>query len=561
MQDLIENPVPEVLVVGHQNPDTDSICAAIGYAALKNTLDPSARYVACRAGAISEETAWVLRRFGLPEPRLLEDVAPTVRDVEIRRIPGVDGELTVKEAWILMRDSDISTLPIVDREGRLRGIITLKDLSVAQMDAMDSHALSRAATPYAAIAKTLEGVIAAGDPNGAMQQGRVIIGAGTAETIRSAVRPGDLVLVANRESAQRSAVEGGAGCLVVCLGGGIDPAVRALAEERRCVILSTPYDTYKAAYFVNQSVPIRHYMITETKYFSLSTPLEDAMRVMGSVRWVYFPVLDDAGRYYGVISRRNLLNRSRKQLILVGHNEKTQCVPGWEQADIREIVDHHRIGGLQTITPIFFRNQPVGSTATIVSSMYRERGITPAPEIAGALCCAVLSDTLMFRSPTCTDADRLAAAELAKLAGAEPNALGEAMFEAGEDLTGKTAEQLLTGDYKEFSADNAEFAVGQANFLSSAARKQAEELVSTVLEQKRRESGLDMIFFLLTDIGAESSYVLCAGPEAEALLREAFRLEEGAPLYLPGVVSRKKQFIPNVMTALRRRAEEKKQKQ
>ncbi len=550
-------PRPEVLVIGHQNPDTDSICSAIAYAALKNALDDGETYIPCRAGNISEETAWVLRRFQLPEPRLAEDVAPTIRDVEIRRIPGVDGELTVKDAWAIMRDGDITTLPIVDGGGYLEGLISLKDLAVAQMDILDNRALSRAGTRYSSVARTLTGSIAAGSPDAVVSGGRILIGAGTAESIREAVQEGDVVMVANRESAQRSAIEGGAGCLVVCLGGEILPSVRAMAEERGCVILSTPLDTYRAAYFINQSVPIRHYMVRRIDTFTLSTPLEDAMRVMGGVRHVYFPVLDDAGKYYGVISRRNLINRRRKQLVLVDHNEKTQCVPGWEQAEIREIVDHHRIGGMQTITPIFFRNQPVGSTATIVAAMYREQGRIPEKEIAGALCCAILSDTLMFRSPTCTDADRGTAAELAALAGADMFELGEAMFEAGEDLTGKSAEQLLTRDYKEFAAGKVEFGVGQASFLSAGARRQAAALTAPELDRLRKERGMDHLFFLLTDISSGSSDVLCAGPGAEALLREAFALPPEAPLTLPGVVSRKKQFIPAVMETLHRLEERK----
>ena len=553
--------LPEVLVVGHLNPDTDSICSAIAYAELKKIIDPAHRYISCRAGEIGEETAWVLRRFGLEPPQLLEDVSPTVRDVEIRRVVGVRRDITVKEAWEIMRDGDISTLPIVDKAGRLEGIITLKDLAVAQMDSLDAHALARAGTPYRNIAKVLSGRVICGKENAVMSRGYILIGAGNTEAIREAAQPGDLFLVANRESAQRAVIEGGAGCMVVCLSAPVSPEIRALAEERDCVIISTPFDTYKAAYFISQSVPVRHYMVKKgVQQFSLATPLEDAVRIMGSVRHIYFPVLDDKGRYYGVISRRNLINRSQKQLILVDHNEKSQCVPGWEQAEIREIVDHHRIGGLQTITPIFFRNQPVGSTATIVAAMYRENGVEPSPAMAGALCCAILSDTLIFRSPTCTETDRQTAQWLAELAGEEPESLGEAMFEAGEDLSNKTAAQLLQRDYKIFSAEDITFGVSQSTFFSVKARKRAAAMVRGELEHRREADGLAYIYYLLTDIGNESSYVLCAGDGAEPLVRRAFGVpdEEGV-LRLPGVVSRKKQFIPALMETLHRQNEEGKQ--
>ena len=551
----------EIMVVGHLNPDTDSICSALAYAQLKERIDPARRYTPCRAGEIGEETAWVLRRFGLPAPRLLEDVAPTVRDVEIRRVEGVRRDITVKEVWEIMRDGDVSTLPIVDRAGRLEGIITLKDLAVAQMDSLDAHAMARAKTPYRNIARVLSGTVVCGSENAVMDRGYILIGAGNTDAIRETVRPGDLVLVANRESAQRAVIEGGAGCMVVCLSAPVSPEIRALAEEQGCVIISTPFDTYKAAYFINQSVPVRHYMVKKGVHqFSLTTPLEDAVRVMGSVRHIYFPVLDDKGKYYGVISRRNLLNRHRKQLILVDHNEKSQCVPGWEQAEIREIVDHHRIGGLQTITPIFFRNQPVGSTATIVAAMYRENGVEPTPAMAGALCCAILSDTLIFRSPTCTETDRQTAQWLAALAGEEPESLGEAMFEAGEDLTQKTADQLLQRDYKIFSAEDITFGVSQSAFFSAKARKRAAAMVRGELERQREADGLECIYYLLTDIGSGSSYVLCAGNGAENVVRRAFGVpdEEGV-LRLPGVVSRKKQFIPALMEEFHRRSEEEKQ--
>ena len=557
-----DRPVDEILIVGHLNPDTDSICSAIAYAELKEKIDPANRYTPCRAGNVGEETAWVLRRYGLEPPRLLEDAAPTVRDVEIRRVAGIRRDIPVKEAWEIMRDGDISTLPIVDRSGRLEGIITLKDLAVAQMDSLDAHALARANTPFRSIARVLNGAVVLGDENAVMSQGYILVGAGDVEAIREAVHSGDLVLVANRVTAQRAALESGAGCVVLCLSAALTPELEALAKDRRCVVISTPFDTYKAAYFLNQSVPVHHYMMKKgLQTFTLSTPLEDAARIMGAVRHEYFPVLDDKGRYYGVISRRNLINRRRKQLILVDHNEKSQCVPGWEQADIREIVDHHRIGGLQTITPIFFRNQPVGSTAAIVAAMFRENGAAPSPAAAGALCCAILSDTLLFRSPTCTQADREAAQWLAEQAGEDLEGLGEAMFEAGEDLTHKTPEQLLKRDYKIFAADEVKFGVSQSNFLSVKARKKATAMVRDAMDALRRTDDLAYVYYLLTDITSETSYVLCAGEGAEPLIRQAFGVpdEEGV-LRLPGVVSRKKQFIPAMLETLHRKSEEDKQR-
>ncbi len=549
----------EVLVVGHQNPDTDSICAAIAYASFKNEIDPGTRYTACRAGEVSAETAWVLSHFGLDFPRLLEDVSPTVRDMEIRREPGISHETTVKRAWETMRDEDISTLPIVDKTGRLEGIITLKDLAVAQMDHEDSHALSAAGTPYCNMAKVLDGTVISGDEHSRMEHGRVLVGAGSADAIREAMQPGDLMLVSNRECSQVVSLESDAGCLVVCAAAEVTPEILAMAERIHCVVISTPYDTFTASTRLLQAVPVRHYMVRDQVHtFTLSTPVEEVMHQMGALRHVYFPVLDDKGLYYGMLSRRNLINRRRKQLILVDHNEKTQCVPGWEQADIREIIDHHRIGGLQTISPIYFRNQPVGSTATIVASMYRERGLTPSPAIAGALCCAILSDTLVFRSPTCTEVDKIIAQWLSGLCGEEAEALGEAMFEAGENLTGVAPDALLRRDYKIFEEGEYRFGVSQSTFLSAKAREDAAAMMGQALEQRRREDELSAVYYLLTDIRSGGSDVLCAGVGAEGLLRQGFDLAAEAPLHLPGVVSRKKQFVPAVIQAIRARLDEQK---
>lgn len=541
----------EVLVIGHKNPDTDSICSAIAYAALKRKLTGEA-YTPCRAGELSRETAWVLNRFGLETPELCEDVSPQLRDVEIRRTPGVSGELTVRQAWQIMKERDISTLPVVDDDGWLLGIVSLRDLAVANMESPDHMALSRAHTPYRNIADTLEGKIVCGEEAGCMSRGRVFVGAGNPEAIAEYIHKHDTVIVANRGSAQRAAIEGGADCVVVCLSAEIAGDIRELAEERGCVIISTPYDTYLAACFINQSVPLREHLVTEVQQFRLSTPLEDAVRIMGKTRHVYFPVLDDNGRYYGVISRRNLLSSHRRQLVLVDHNEKAQCVTGWETAEILEIVDHHRVGGLQTVGPIFFRNQPVGSTATIVREMYRENGVDIDPGIAGAMCCAILSDTLMLRSPTCTELDRRCAAELAAIAGVDADELGEDMFEAGEDLSGKTGEDILYQDFKIFSAGKTNFAIGQASFLGRASRCMAKDLIQPLMEGCLAKNGVSMAYFLLTDIRSQYSQVLCAGEGAEEILRETFRVQE-EKLLLPGVVSRKKQFVPPLIAAIGRR--------
>ena len=385
-----------------------------------------------------------------------------------------------------------------------------------------------------------------------MTDGKIVIGAASPETMEAVVEPGDLVLVANRYEAQYCAIEMGAACIVVCTGSAVPKTIVRLAEERGCTVISTPLDTYPVACMISQSVPISFYMLREGLLtFRTGDDLDTVREVMGRVRHVYFPVLDGENRYVGVISRRNLLNLRRRQLILVDHNEKTQCVDGWEDAEILEIIDHHRIGNLETSGPVLFRNQPVGCTATVIYQMFGEQAVPIPPDIAGLMLSAILSDTLLFRSPTCTPLDRQVAQALGRVAGVVPEELAEAMFEAGEDLTGKTPEDLFRQDFKTFEAAGIHFGVGQGSFVSRGNYETARDMIREYLPGALAESGLTMLFYMLTSLPEQATMVLYAGEGAESLLRSAFgrEPEEGGVL-LPDLVSRKKQFIPQLLRAV-----------
>lgn len=543
------NNTRKVGVIGHRNPDTDSICSAIAYAALKNAIGE----ISCeplRAGALNGETEYVLRRFGVAPPELCPDVSAQVMDIDIRPMPGTDGMTTVRKAWETMRDQQISTLPITDENGYLTGIITLKDLAMANMDISSTRFLSVSHTPYRNIIETLGGTLITGDPDGCVTTGKVVVGAASPELMEEVLEPGDLVLVANRYESQYCAVEMGAACIVVCTGSAVPKTIIRLAQEKGCTIISTPHDTYPASCMISQSVPISYYMLRNNLLtFRTTDSVEDVKEVMGKVRFVYFPVLDSEGKYVGVISRRNLLNLRRKQLILVDHNEKTQCVDGWEEAEILEIIDHHRIGNLETSGPVYFRNQPVGCTATVIYQMYQEADQDVPADIAGLLLSAILSDTLKFQSPTCTPLDVRTAKSLSALAGVEIDELAQAMFEAGESLEGKTAEEIFQQDYKTFLQGSLQIGVGQGSFVSQANYDKARAMVSEYLSTAKL--GVDMAFYMLTSLQDQSAMILCAGDGAQALLTRAFHTEptDGGVL-LPGVVSRKKQFVPQLIRAL-----------
>ena len=541
----------DTYIIGHVNPDTDSVCAAIGYAALKNALGDGGRYIPLRAGELSSETRWVLDHFGVEAPLFMESISPQLYDVELQQIEGVSPDATIKAAWELMRKQDVTTLPVLGEGGKLLGIIGLKDIAVNYIDSFDTHALAESRTPFVNIARTLKGELITGGSGRVSGSGRIIVAAGDEDAVRRSVRKGDVVIVSNRREALEAAIKSGAGCVVVCLSTEVPAGLRTLAHAMDCALISTYFDSYKAAYFINQAVPVSHYMVSDKlKLFHLSNYTEDVQAEMSKTRHIFFPVLGDDGSYAGFISRHNNMGYTKRRLILVDHNERSQCITGWENAELLEIIDHHRVGGIQTMAPVFFRNEPLGSTSTIISKMFGEAGIAPDRQTAGLLCCAIISDTLLFRSPTCSDIDREEAKKLAEIAGEDMISMAEAMFEAGEDLTGKSGEDLLGQDFKVYSAYGTNFGAAQTMCVSMKTIEQAEELTAPVMDDFRLRNDLRYMFYLITDIRGQSSYVFCSGDGAEELLSRGFDIPDPGNIRLEGVVSRKKQFIPAVLEAL-----------
>ena len=539
-----------VFVIGHKNPDTDSICSAIAYAYLKNEVHGGG-YVAARAGQINQETQYVLNFFQAEAPVYVEDVMTQVRDIEIRKTEGVKGNLSLKEAWKLMKELGVVTLPIT-RERKLEGLITIGDIATSYMDMYDSRILSMANTPYKNIVETLDGAMLIGDMGDYYQEGKVLIAAANPDLMEDYIEKGDLVILGNRYESQLCAIEMSAGCIVVCEGAKVSLTIRKLAEEKGCVVISTPHDAFTAARLINQSMPLQYFMKSEhlTK-FHVNEKTEDIKDIMGQKRYRDFPILDKDENYIGMISRRNLLNLKRKQLILVDHNEESQAVDGIEHAEILEIIDHHRLGALETMAPVFFRNQPLGCTGTIMYQIYGERGVEIPRQIAGLLCAAIISDTLMFRSPTCTAADKAAAEALAEIAGVEIEELAIDMFSAGSNLGSRTAKEVFYQDFKRFSVGGITFAVGQVNSMNSIELEELREKLLPYLPVALEETGVDMVFFMLTNIVKENTELLCCGPNASTLVHEAFRLPEADEIYfLKGLVSRKKQLSPSLVSAL-----------
>ena len=545
----------KTIVIGHKNPDTDSICSAICYANLKQ-ITSGGEYVPGRAGHVNSETQFVLDYFGMAAPKETQTVKTQVKDIEIRETKGVAKNISLKKAWNLMQDAGVVTNPAVTEDNVLEGLITVGDITRSYMNVYDSSILSKACTQYTNIIETLEGAMLIGDEREYFKEGKVLIAAANPDMMEYYIEKHDLVILGNRYESQLCAIEMEAGCIIVCEGAGVSMTIKKLAQERGCTVITTPYDTYTAARLINQSMPISFFMKTENLItFDTDDYIDDIKEVMASKRHRDFPILDKNGKYKGMISRRNLLGARGKNVILVDHNERSQAVDGMENANILEIIDHHRLGTVETMGPVFFRNQPLGCTATIIYQMYKEAGVTIENKIAGLLCSAIISDTLLFRSPTCTPVDKDAAMKLAAIAGIDVEQLANKMFAAGSKLKGKSDAEIFYQDFKRFTAGKIAFGVGQITSLNAGELNELKSRMLTYMDRAREDEKVDMMFFMLTNILTESTELICDGQGAKQLAGEAFHLgdeemdKEEHIVSLPGVVSRKKQLVPGLMVA------------
>lgn len=541
----------KIYVVGHKSPDTDSICSAIAYADIKNR-STDRRYVAKRAGQINEETEYVLKRFGVNPPAYISDVGTQVKDMDIRKSPDAYSYYSVKNAWDIMRESGTVTLLVKDGDGSLEGLVTVGDIARIFMEMSDNKILSRARTQYHMIAETIDGKIVVGNEDACFMKGKVNVGAAHHEIMQAHVEADDLVIMADREEDQKFVIELGVSCVIICLGSKVSSEVRKLAEEHGCVVITSPLDTYTVATLINQSIPLQYIMKkNDLITFSTEDYTDNIQEIMVKNRHRAFPVINKKGKCIGTISRRNFMSMRKKQLVLVDHNEKDQAVDNIENAEILEIIDHHRLGSLETLQPVLFRNQPVGCTATIMYQIYEENKLEIAPDIAGLLCAAIISDTLMFRSPTCTMADKMAAGALALIADISIEKFAAEMFQAGSNLKDKAPEEIFYQDYKKFMADEVSFGVGQISSMNTEELAALKEKLLPFMENECGRHGVSQVFFMLTSIMDESTELLYYGENSDQMVEEAFhdvQSEDGAYI-LKGVVSRKKQLIPALMQA------------
>ena len=530
----------KIFVIGHKNPDTDSICSAIAYADIKNRTSQKVKYIPKRAGQINEETGY------------LSNIGTQIKDMDIRMSPEADKSMSLKNAWDLMMEKSIVSLPIRDREGQLEGLITIGDIAKTYMDTTDSYLLSRAKTQYRRIAETIAGTVVEGNEHGYFTKGKVLVGTANPEMLKAYIEPDDLIIMGDREEDHLQAIAQNVSCIIVGMGIEVSEKVIKLAHEREIVIIMSPYDTFTIARLINQSIPVRYIMKTDNLVtFNTEDFTDDIQNEMIKHRHRAFPVINKKGKCIGTISRRNFLDMHRKKVALVDHNEKDQAVDNIDKAEIVEIIDHHKLGSLETMVPISFRNQPVGCTATILYEMYGEQKLEISPSIAGLLCAAIISDTLMFRSPTCTLSDKMAAGALALIAGINIEQFAKEMFKAGSNLKDKSPEEIFYQDYKKFIAeDEINFGVGQISSMDSDELAEIKERLVPFMVSECGRHGVTRVFFMLTNIIEESTELLYYGEGSEEMARIAFNMEPKDGVFdLKGVVSRKKQLIPALMEA------------
>jgi len=535
-------------VIGHRNPDTDSICSAIAYAHLKKAQGEEV--VAARAGKVNAETRFVLDYFAVEAPQLVTDLYPRAKDVMQAAPVAVREEDTLRELGRILKQHGAKSVPVVAADGSLRGIVTVGDLAKRYIEELEMQDLKEAGVTFVGVISALDGIPVVGDNLSRPVAGKVWIGAAEAETMVRMVQPGGIVIIGNREGAQMACIDRGISSLIVTGGTDVTAQVKAAAERRGVVVIVTPHDTYTAARLINQSIPVSMVMERNVVAFSPNDMVVDIKHTIVRTKHRNSPVLEE-GRLVGFIDRDRLIVPEREKVILVDHNERSQAVDGIEEANIVEIIDHHRLGGLETGEPIFIRHEPVGSTATIIANMYWHRGIDITRTIAGLLLAAVLSDTVMFRSPTATAKDRGTAEKLAKITGLDINAFGQAMFEAGSAPGSLSPADIIGGDLKEFQIGEYRVAISQTAVTDPGPMLAARESLQAEMAAMCRREGYDLVILMATDIIKEISHLIYAG-QVTSLVAAAFGQagEEGI-LSLPGVMSRKKQVVPPLVEAIR----------
>ncbi len=539
-----------IYTIGHRNPDTDSICSAIGYAHLKQAMGVNA--IPARAGQINAETKYALEHFRTEAPLLITDLYPRVKDVTL------DCKIVVRETDSLrhlgsvMRENDLKSVPVVDAQENLVGIVTVSDLAQRYFKELSMQNMAEAGVTYRDIINVIDGEALVSGDEGTEAKGNVRIAAGSAHMIKEIIREGDIVLVGDRDDETlHNCLAQGISCLIITGSGRVPADLIEEAEKENRLVVSTPYDTYTCARLINQCVPVSRIMQRNLIAFKPLDLLSDIKGKMAENKFRNYPVVEN-NKLVGLVSRDQLMVPERERIILMDHNERGQAVEGIEEAQILEIIDHHRLGGIQTSEPIFTRQEPVGCTSTIVANMHWHRDVEIPASVAGLLLSAIISDTVLFKSPTCTEYDKKTAEKLAGIAGVDLTEYGMAMLKAGSGIGDMTPAEIAKNDLKEFQIGNYRVIVSQISVMDTQEVMDLKDELIKSMDTICQREGFDMSLVMVTDIIDESTQLLFTG-SPKTLIGEAFHQDaSGNSIYLPGVMSRKKQIIPPLSEAVKR---------
>lgn len=535
-----------IYIFGHKNPDTDSICSAIAYAELKKKLGFKAE--ACRLGEINDETKFVLDYFKVPVPEKISNVRRQVSDLDLDIVDKLSPDVSIKIAWHIMEQSKIRTLPIVDDSQKLLGLVSLTNITDKYMDVFDYTSISTCGTKIDNILETINGEIAAGNRHSFKAAGKVVVAACMPEGYGDYIESGDIVIVGNRRDSQEKALDLGAGAVVVTCGFKVDEDICRRAEELNAIIIYTQYDTYTTARLINQSIPVSSIMTADkdnniVKFF-IDDYIEDIRDSMTKNRYRSYPILDRNGVVLGFISRYHLISHRKKKVILLDHNEKVQTVKGIEEAEIMEIIDHHKVGDLTTVSPILFKNEPVGSTATIIANLYTEKGRRPTAAIAGILCSAIISDTLKFQSPTATEYDRSTAQRLADVAGIDIDDFSEMMFKAGTSFMGKKPEEAFAQDFKTVVIQGYNVGISQITVMGMQDMREMQKNIYSYMEKIAVNGDFDLLTVIFVDLVSSKTSLHFSGSLSEIISSDLGGTNHVDDFIYDYIMSRKKDVIP-----------------
>ncbi|MGI6348866.1 MAG: putative manganese-dependent inorganic diphosphatase [Eubacteriaceae bacterium] len=539
-----------IYIFGHQNPDTDSICSAIAYAYLKQQQGLHA--VAYRIGKINRETAFVLDYFNFSEPEYLSTVKPQVMNLDMDEATSVNVKTSLAQAMQLLEPTSIDTLPVVDNKEMLIGLISTSDIAKLYMDVFQKNILSIRFAPFKNIVETLQATVLFDTKKIPFTPNKVFVADVSTKQLEYYLEPGDIVILGNCAHTQQRAIELGASCIILTLQTKVEKNILTLAKQYCCRIIQTPFDTFTTARLILLSIPASLAMTKEVFSFEQDDYLDTVREKMQQHRYKNFPVLDTSGHFKGFISRYHLINFQRKKIILIDHSDQSQSIAGIKEADIIEIIDHHRIGDIQTAYPIFYRNEPVGSTATIITELFEENAVPIPKDIAGILCAAILSDTVAFRSPTCTHVDVQTANKLAAIAQIECESFAQEMFMAGSPLKNMTPAEIMHSDFKEYQLNRKKIGIGQINMVGLSEIRKIKPALINYLESLVEDKKYYIVMLILTDIINEETEVLFS-ESPKGLVAKGFNpLKDEHTFAVNGIVSRKKQIVPKITELLAR---------